>query len=260
MVMLRVWFLTFFLVMVGQALAVEEPAPPTKGVRVGSQVMLIYVDDDRLTVKLQEVPLETVLKEIGRRAGIEMAILGVLTKNISMEFRDLPLEEGLRKLLSGYGWMLLHTGGASQGGALEKVVVVPVGEGARSRRREGAPGPKGEGTLASAVAAVVDREEVKALLDGYLHGSNARARRDAFRGLLDAVQVEELGLLIEMLQDENVQPAEWEAALAPLAGVIKTGERRLILRSLQDQATRESLLKMLESYVLYKTREEAKTR
>lgn len=257
---LRVWVFTFFVVIVGQALAAKELAPATKGTRVGSQAMLIHVDHGRLTVKLQEVPLERVLKEIERRAAIEISIRGVLTEDISMEFQNLPLEEGLQRLLRGYGWMLFYAGSASQsGGSLERVIVVPAGEGGRLGQREGVPGP-GEETSVRAVAARLDREEVKSPLDMYLHGPNARARRDAFRGLMDAVEVEDFELLIGMLQDENVQPAEWEVALAPLSEVITSGERRFILSSLQDQAAREKMVKMLESYLIYKTREEAKTR
>ncbi|MBI4588260.1 MAG: hypothetical protein HY725_05440 [Candidatus Rokubacteria bacterium] len=253
---LKASHLTFFLVMAGQALAAAEPAPSTKGAQVGSEAMQIHVDHGRLTVKLEGIPLETVLKEIGRRAGIEIAILGPLTKNTSMEFRDLPLAEGLRKLLRGFGWALLQAGSAPQSGALEKVIVVPGGE--RAGFDQGASGPKGERTLAQAVTALLEREQVKTLLDVYLHGSSARARRDAFRGLLGAVQLEDLELLIELLEDQSVQPAEWEAALAPLSGVIRTEERWFILRSLQSQVAREQMVKTLESHVTYKRRAEAK--
>jgi hypothetical protein len=239
----------------------SDPTNPT-GARV-NRTMMIDFDGGRLTVKLQAVPLETTLKEIERRAAIEISVLGALAKdissrNISMEFQDLPLVEGLERLLSGYGYMLAYSG-AQGGGSLRKVIVVQSDTGVAPGRREDALRPAKK-TLVRAVAARLDRSEVKGPLDTYLHESDARVRRDAFQDLIGAVEVEDFELLIGLLQDENVKPAEWKVALAPFSDVITWRERRYILASLEDKAAREGLVNMLESVLLYKAREEAKKR
>lgn len=257
----RMWLVIICLTAIGQSLIAEESVPALQRTRVDNKAMLIHIDEDHLTVKLQEAPLSAVLKEIGRQAAIEISMPGVLTKTISMEFRDLPLEEGLRKLLRGYGWVMFHAGSTSWGGrTLTKVLVVPAGEGRRPAEQESPPEPKEEGTLAGAVSTLLNKEEVKAHLDVYLHGSNARARRNAFRSLIGAVNVEDFWFLIDMLRADNVQPMEWEVALAPVFGLMTSEEQALLLSSLRDRTARESIVETFESYRLYKAREEAKTR
>jgi hypothetical protein len=76
----------------GRALAADQAPSISRGDRGNDQVMHIQMNRDRLTVQLKEAPLKAVLEEIGRRAGIQITIEGALTKNISMEFKDLPLE------------------------------------------------------------------------------------------------------------------------------------------------------------------------
>jgi hypothetical protein len=65
---------------------------------------------------------------------------------------------------------------------------------------------------------------------------------------LDAIDPREFELLIAMLRDEQVQPAEWEAALAPLSGLITATERGLMLGMLQDRSARQDIVTLLESY------------
>lgn len=258
---LKAWFLVFFLLIASHALAAEKPTPTMKGAQLGSQAMHIHVDHNRLTVKLHEAPLESVLKEIGRCSAVEISILGRLTKSLSMEFQDLPLEEGFRKLLGGYGWMLIYDGSAPQDSAfLEKVIVVQMSERAHPSQSEDALGQTRGETLVRAVATLVSRENVIPLLNSCLRGPTPKTGEDACQDLMDMVKVEELRLLIGVLRYGSVQPAEWKVALAPLSGIITSRERKFVLRSLQDQGARGSMAEMLESYLTYRTGEEAKIR
>src|SRR5262249_3909637 len=93
----RAWFLAVFLTQICLSWMVLEMLRADPGSWGGRQERLINVADNRLTVKLQRVPLEAVLEEIGRRAGVEMSIPETFTTPISAEFRDLSLEEGLRR-------------------------------------------------------------------------------------------------------------------------------------------------------------------
>jgi hypothetical protein len=256
----RVWLLLVPLMIVGQALATEGIPQTTPARQANSQVMLIHVAGDQLTVKLQGVPLETALREIERHTTIEISIAGRLARTISMAFQDLPLEAGLRRLLRGYGWVMLHTGsGVQHGSTLKQVMVLSTDPRAHPSQLEGTPETQEEKTVVHAVNALVAREEVKAQLEVYIHGPDAKARKEAFQGLIAAVDVEEFQLLIAMLQDQTIQPLAWETALAPLSELMAVEEQQMLLASLQDRTARESMVRTLESYLKYKTREETKS-
>jgi hypothetical protein len=118
--------LIIFVLMADQAFTAEQTVPTAQRARGGNQAMLIHFDRGRLTVKLREAPIKTVLEEIGRRAGIEIAFPGSLTENISMEFDNLPLEEGLRRLLKGKNSAFTYLAGdAQQPAKLALVLVLP---------------------------------------------------------------------------------------------------------------------------------------
>jgi hypothetical protein len=255
-----VWFLLVALAMIGQALGAERSARTTPEGPVGSETMLIHVADDLLTVKLQGVPLETVLREIERRTTIGIFRAGPLTQHITIEFQALPLEEGLRRLLRGHGWMMLHTSsGMQQGSTVTQVMVLSADAREHPGSFAGTPATTREHTAVLALHALAAREEVKSQLEVYIHGPDAKARKEAFQDLIAAVDVEEFQLVIAMLQDRTIQPGTWETALAPLSELMAVEEQQLLLASLQDPAARESMVRTLESYLKYKTREEAKS-
>lgn len=256
----RIWLLLVTLSIISQALGAERSAQTTQEKPVGSEAMQIHVAGDLLTVKLQGVPLETALREIERRTTIEVSSAGPLTRHITIEFQQLPFEEGLRRLLRGYGWVMLHTGsGMQQGSTVTQVMVLSTDAREHPGPFAGTPETKREKTEVQALNALVAREEVKAQLEVYIHGPDAKARKEAFQGLMAAVDVEEFQLLIAMLQDQTIQPGAWETALAPLSELMAAEEQQLLLASLQDPAARESMVRTLESYLKYKTREETKS-
>jgi len=123
----------------------------------------------------------------------------------------------------------------------------------------GAPEIKREKTVVQVLNGLMAREEVKAQIEVYIHGPDAKARKEAFQGLIAAVDVKEFQLLIAMLQDRTMQSGAWETALAPLSELMAVEEQQLLLASLQDPTARESMVRTLESYLKYKTREEAKS-
>jgi hypothetical protein len=224
--------------------------------------MRIQVDRDRLTVQLKEAPLKAVLEEIGRRAGVKMIIQAPLTRTISTEFRDLPLEQCLERLLRDCGVVLI-TG--YKGTTLEQVVVVSNDASVPPDQRQGPSSPisarEPEETPpdppARTLAALAERKAIKSLFDTILHNPDSIAKLDAFGEMVNEVQAGEVSMVLQMLQAESVQPAEWDVALAPLADVVSEQERRDIVRSLQTRANREYLVKMLEQVHLFKTMTDA---
>ncbi|HEY7677819.1 MAG TPA: hypothetical protein VIG69_12145, partial [Candidatus Methylomirabilis sp.] len=89
-----------------------EPAPPAPAPGV------VLVAGDRLTVQLGGVPLPLVLQQLARQAGLRVAgsdaAGGVL---VSDSFRDLPLAEGLQRLLGGQPHVLVSARAPAAPGA-----------------------------------------------------------------------------------------------------------------------------------------------
>ncbi len=62
--------------------------------------------NDRLTVKVQAASLEVLIEEIARQSGIAVILPASLKDRVSVRFRELPLEEGLRRLLRHHSFVL----------------------------------------------------------------------------------------------------------------------------------------------------------
>ncbi len=57
--------------------------------------------NDQLTVKVKDVSLQELLEGIARQGGLTLVLSGSLEDRITIEFHQLPLDEGLRRIL-GY--------------------------------------------------------------------------------------------------------------------------------------------------------------
>ncbi len=72
----------------------EAETQPSQGAR------FIQFVNDQLTVKVEHVSLQELLEEIARQGGLTLVLSGSLADRITIEFHQLPLEEGLRRILS----------------------------------------------------------------------------------------------------------------------------------------------------------------
>jgi hypothetical protein len=72
---------------------------------------VIYYQDDRLTVRLERVPLADVLAELSRKSGAQ--IRGELRNpgEVSASFERIPLSEGLSRLLGEQNFALIYADG-----------------------------------------------------------------------------------------------------------------------------------------------------
>jgi hypothetical protein len=92
----------------GRAANEEPPAKPA-ATKDKQPARVITYRNDKLTIHVQDVPVREVLDEIGRQAGAE--IRGELTTpfSVTVDFDDIDMNEGLRRLLRdqnfaiGYG-------------------------------------------------------------------------------------------------------------------------------------------------------------
>lgn len=104
----------------------EEPA--------GQKPFSLEFREGMVTLRADGVPLEKVLEELSRRAGFELFLYVSAGESVTEDFRGLPLEEALSRLLPGYGFLFRPSREGELG--LRAVAVLPsgpAGEGARSR-------------------------------------------------------------------------------------------------------------------------------
>jgi len=73
--------------------ATEVQTQPSQGAR------FIQFVNDQLTVKVKDVSLQELLEEIARQGGLTLVLSGSLADRITTEFHQLPLDEGLRRIL-----------------------------------------------------------------------------------------------------------------------------------------------------------------
>jgi hypothetical protein len=258
--------LIFWLVLTGlacpraQAASIALEPPSTSG------NMVLEVEGGRLTVKLADVPLETVVEEIGRQGHIAVTVQGPLRTTISLEFRQVPMEEALRRLLRGCGWMTV----AGRNGTIEQLLVAETpaalnrsvsggppapGQPGSSSGRDGGRPAVGQRPLepVRAVAALMERDALKTFFDVLVHSpDDPTAMLDAFAKVVDSLSLEDVGDLLGMLRDKTMPLSKWEEALAPLADAVPAQERRALVRSLQDRGIRDVVLRSFEQVQLFK--------
>jgi HEAT repeat protein len=104
----------------GPARAADEPKP--------EGAFVVKVDGERLTVRLEGIPLQAALKAIERESGVALTLLTPLAEEITIAFESLPLEQGLRRLLGNHSYILFYAAaGPGQPAALRQVKVLPRG-------------------------------------------------------------------------------------------------------------------------------------
>jgi len=78
----------------------------------------VSIHDDRLTVNIDHATLAEVLAELARQADLRVSLSESAGKQvISRSFRDLPLEEGVERLLVGHSHAVLYEEAPSPPGA-----------------------------------------------------------------------------------------------------------------------------------------------
>lgn len=82
--------------------------------------------DNYLSVKVEKIPLGKVLEELGRKANLQIFMDGVIAKEtVTIEFKNLLLEEGIRRILQGRNYALTYAD-ASSNSALPQVTGIKV--------------------------------------------------------------------------------------------------------------------------------------
>jgi hypothetical protein len=104
----------------GHTEATQEPTLPERP-------FFLAVHNQTLSVKIENASLETVLSELAGQAGLKVSIASSARRDLlSTEFRNLPLEEGITRLLSGKSYALIYApSGSHPLWAVAEILVYP---------------------------------------------------------------------------------------------------------------------------------------
>ncbi len=207
--------------------APPRPEGPPAPAKVTAFELDITLEDGRLSVGARNAPLGRLLEEISRRGKVAIIqVGGVAGRRISVAFSDLPLDQGLRRILKQHDAFFYHRGG----GALKAVWVYAKDEGrgmapvppeywaSTAELAQGLSDPDPD-ERARAIAAVVGRRGAKAL-DAVLKALNDDAdqvRTEALYGAWKAGVELPAGLLSELARNDPSVDVRF-LALEALAG------------------------------------------
>jgi len=102
-----------------------------------NDTLLVNFRDERLTVRVNAIPLRTVLEAVGRHTGVGLTFEGSLDETIVASFDALPLDEGMKRLLRRKNYVLLYAASGSGRPRLILTKVSVFGEGRLEERRSG---------------------------------------------------------------------------------------------------------------------------
>jgi len=179
------------------ALAVSEP----------SSHVLAY-QDDRLSVRLTEVPLEEVMADLEQASGAEVHGTVRPSRDVSAEFYDVPLVEALYRLLGGQNFVLVYGKGehlravellggpqalirtSAAPGPAPAVATsgVPRDPGGAVAALDGHPPVSVSGRLAQALG--TEAATFRQLFDVASHNEDAAVRAEAMRAFIRALDAE----------------------------------------------------------------------
>jgi hypothetical protein len=259
-------FLVIFLLLANEASAADRMAPTDQMELEDQRVLFIQIDQGRLSVRLNAAPIRLVLEEIGRSTGIEIVPLTSLDQIISDEFEDLPLEEGVQRLLKNYGLGLVTA--VRDNHPLEKVFVVEGVSSVRPGRRQVNPPPRRDqkpkqqqsraDQRVQAFASMMGKEQIKRYLEAFVKNPYKMPDIELFADAVEAVSAEELEPIIKMLEDEKTPLSEWKATLSPLDDVMGPLARGSVIGHMQNSGVRKNVLSELKVIHQYKVGQKTK--
>lgn len=101
------------------------------------ETLMVRVDHGRLTLRAADVALDTVLRAIARQGGITIVHETPLPDDVTIAFDDVPLDEGLKRLLGARNHVFVYEAGAPNAPALLRHVKVEALPGTASASRPG---------------------------------------------------------------------------------------------------------------------------
>ena len=187
--------------------------------------------NDLLTVKVKYVPLKEVIQEISRQSGLSVVGSGSLDEKITIEFHNLPLDEGMRLILCHHSFALAYAQQTPEGS--KSAVPRPQTLWIFSKAEKGYP------IKTTVVDGNTRRGALKDVPPGIpslqvaLMSEDSSAREDAVDALGESGRPEAIEFLSLALEDEDEDVRE--AAIDALANIGGNEAAQALAIALQDE-------------------------
>jgi HEAT repeat protein len=194
------------------------------------------VADGLLSVEIRGVPLNRVLEAITDAAKVELVLYDTEEEEITIRFKALPIEKGLKRILKGRDYVFFFAGPQS---TLKRVEVYPRQDSGRSSRDVvlRVPQPEPES----------DQLEIKQFTEQALHDTDPASRQEAVENLGVADDEKQAAEILMQVLQKDERPDIRIAALEELADFDEEGGTpvQAAMAALRDSA-QEIRLKAVE--------------
>ena len=122
--MLRGFYFTCILLLLTLSL---PPGSVSSEYRAKSGPLVVQFRDNLLTVRVNNLTLKEVLKEISKKTGIEIVSYASIEMPVSADFSDLVSDEGLKRLIRSFSFIFIYNSPNSKDvrKALTKIIIYP---------------------------------------------------------------------------------------------------------------------------------------
>ncbi len=196
--------------------------PAAQGEPWSTKTGVVRYAHDRLTLDVKDAPLAPLLQEIARQAGITVSLLGTLEGGITISFRDLSLDESLRRILRRRNFALEY----DRSGKPERLWISPASAG----------GPDaGAGRREQEYAGRAEREqETPSEPPPELAAADPTIRGAAVEALGDGGERQAVGPLMQALRDPDEEVRQ--SAIMALASIGSEEATAALGLALRDEA------------------------
>ena len=201
--------------------------------RPSQRARLIQFANDHLTVDVKDTSLQELLQEIARQSGLIIVGYGSSAERITIEFHQLPLEEGLRRILRHQSFAVEYARLTTE--ESRSTVLRPKRLWILSRAKNGSPV---QTTLVDNAKAGYSLEDVATdspKIEAALTSDDALDRMDAVEALGESGRPEAVVPLSLALEDEDEDVRE--AAITALANIGGDEAAQALAIALQDKDT-----------------------
>jgi len=172
-----------------------KPAPVAAAVADKAEGMNISYRDGKLTVSLKDADLQKVLGELARQANLKVNGLEKIQDKVSLEFADLSLEYGLKKILKDHSWYLSSS--KSKDGVAQTTLWISNRKGQAGvsqgvKVEAGGTGMEGKNVGLVPDIQPVPEEELRNLLSGAQTQLSGPEMRDNVQGIAELKNFEEI--------------------------------------------------------------------
>jgi hypothetical protein len=221
----------------------------TEAAEHSGRSFFLSVQGDLLSVQIDQVSLWTVFEELARQTHLKVYFAGsAAEEKVSVEFHDLPLEEGIKQILKGKSYILVSAPAGNDSPVEPRgieIAVMPSAAG--SSVATGSEGPR---ESLREMEEARDESEVLQSIAAALHDEDPEVSAAALELLEEAGELSFLRPLAERVLTDTTSQGRMEA-LEPLAEEDEAGALVDVLkRGLRDsdprvRALSHRLLKIL---------------